>query len=164
GRVAHRPQQHGYGKFALAVDADVYTALLVDLELQPGATGRHQVRDEDLLLAVLGLHHVGARRTHELGHHDPLGAVDDEGAALGHPREITHEHRLLADLTGFPVDEGDRHGQRARVGQILLAALFQAGDGLVEDKVAELHGEISGVVLDRRDVVDRLAQTTPVGV
>jgi hypothetical protein len=60
GRDPDRAQQHGDRQLALAVDADVDAALLVDLELEPGATGRHQVRDEHLLLAVLGLHHVGA--------------------------------------------------------------------------------------------------------
>ena len=47
-----------------------------------------------------------------------------------------------------------------RVGQVLLAALLQVGDRLVELQLAELDGEIAGVVLDRRHVVDRLAQAT----
>jgi hypothetical protein len=81
-----------------------------------------------------------------------------------HPREIAHEHGLLADLTGLAVDEGDRDGERSRVGQVLLAALLETGDGLVEDKLAKLDGEVAGVVLDRRDVVDRLAQTALLGV
>ena len=159
GRVAHRAQQHRDRELALAVDADVDLALLVDLELEPGAAGRHQVRDEDLLLAVLGLHQVGARRAHELRHDDALGAVDDEGAPLGHPREVAHEHRLLADLARLAVDEGHRDRQRARVGEVLLAALVDRSDGLVEHELAELDGEVPRVVLDRRDVVDRLAQT-----
>ena len=160
GGVAHRAQQHRDRQLALAVDADVDLALLVDLELEPGAAGRHQVGDEDLLLAVLGLHQVGARGAHELGHDDALGPVDDEGAALGHPGEVAHEDRLLADLARFAVDEGDRDGQRARVGEVLLAALVDRRDDLVEDELAELHGEVAGVVLDRRDVIDRLAQPT----
>ncbi len=80
GGVAHRPQQHRHRQLALAVDADVDLALLVDLELEPGAAGGHQVGDEDLLLAVLRLHQVGPGRAHQLGHHDALGAVDDERA------------------------------------------------------------------------------------
>ena len=163
-RVAHRAQQDGDRQLALAVDADEDLALLVDLELEPGAARRHQVRDEDLLLAVLGLHQVGARRAHELRHDDALGAVDDEGAPLGHPREVAHEDGLLADLTGLAVDERDRDGQRARVGQVLLAALLDGGDGVVEGELAELDGEVAGVVLDRRDVVDRLAQAALLGV
>ena len=48
----------------------------------------------DLLLALglLGLHDVGAGRTHELRDDHALGAVDDEGAAVGHHGEVAHEH------------------------------------------------------------------------
>ena len=60
GRVAHRAQQHRHRQLALAVDAYIDLALLVDLELEPRAACRHQVGDEDLLLAVLRLHQVGA--------------------------------------------------------------------------------------------------------
>ena len=112
--VAHRAQQHRHRKLALAVDARVDAALLVDLELEPRAAGRHQVGDEDLLLAVLRLHDVGAGAAHELRHDDALGAVDDEGAAVGHPREVAHEHGLLADLTRLAVLERDRDRQRPR--------------------------------------------------
>ena len=149
GGVAHRAQQHGDGQLALAVDADEDLALLVDLELQPGSARGHQVGDEDLLLAVLRLHQVGAGGAHQLRDDHALGAVDDERAALGHPGEVAHEHRLLADLAGLAVDEGDGHGQRARVGEVLLAALVQRGDGLVERELAELDCKVARVVLDR---------------
>jgi hypothetical protein len=93
-----------------------------------------------------------------------LGAVDDERAPLGHPREVAHEHRLLADLARLAVDEADRDGQRARVGEVLLAALLERRDGLVEGELAELDGEVARVVLDRGDVIDRLAQPALLGV
>src|SRR6185436_15618647 len=160
GVVGHRAQEDRDRQLALAVDADEDLALLVDLELEPRAAGRHEVRREDLLLAVLRLHQVRARGAHELGDDDTLGAVDDERAALGHPREVAHEDRLLADLAGLVVDERDRDGQRAGVGEVLLAALADRGGGLVEVEVPELDGEMTRVVLDRRDVVDRLAQPT----
>ncbi len=152
---AHRAQQDGDRQLALAVDAGVDPPLLVDLELQPGAAGRHQVRDEDLLLAVLGLHHVGARRPHQLGDDDALGAVDDEGAALRHPREIAHEDGLLADLTGLAVLERDRDVQGTRVGDVLLTALLDRVGRLVELEIAKDDRKIPRVVLNRGDVVDR---------
>jgi hypothetical protein len=39
-----------------------------------------------------------ARRTVQLGHDDPLGTVDDEGAVVGHERNLAHVHFLLLDF------------------------------------------------------------------
>ena len=69
---------------ALAVDAHGQDVALVGLELQPctaaeGMTFALYMRFVGCLVA-LGAE-VHARGTHELGHHDALGAVDDEGAA-----------------------------------------------------------------------------------
>src|SRR4029078_10325475 len=124
----------------------------------PRAAARHEVRREDLLRRVLRLHEVGARRTDELRDDDALGAVDDERAVLGHHREVPHEDRLLADLARLLVDEADRHRERGLIGQVLLTALLDSDRRIAELVLAELDGERAGVVLDRRDVVDRLAE------
>src|SRR5207247_1800340 len=47
---------------------------------------------------------------------------------------------------------------------VLLAALVDRGRGLVEVELAEVHGEMTRVVLDRRDVVDRLAEAAVLGI
>src|SRR5207244_2072903 len=57
------------------------------------------------------------------------------------------------------VDEADRHGERGLIGQVLLAALLDGELRVSELVLSELHGERSRVVLDRRDVVDRLSET-----
>src|SRR4051794_26099335 len=145
-------------QLALPVDTGVSDALLVDLELEPRAAARHEVGREDLLRRVLRLHEVGARRTDELRDDDALGAVDDERAVLGHHREVAHEDRLLADLARLLVDEADRHRKRSLVGQVLLTALLDGELRRAEQVIGELDGERAGVVLDRRDVVDRLAK------
>ena len=164
GDEAHRAQQDGDRELALAVDPGEDLALLVDLELEPGAAGRHQVGDEDLLLTVLRRHHVGAGGADELRDHDALGAVDDEGAAVGHPREVAHEDGLLADLAGLTVLERDLDVERARVGDVLLAALLDRVLRIVEAEGAEDDPEVAGVVGDRRDVVDGLAQHPVLGI
>src|SRR5262249_55474082 len=148
----------GDGELPLPVDARVDDALLVDLELEPGAPGRHEVRREDLLRRVLRLHQVGTRAADELRHDDALGPVDDERAEPRHHREVPHEDGLLADLAGLLVDEADGHRERRLVRQVLLAALLDRELRLPEAVLAELDGERAGVVLDRRDVVDRLPQ------
>ena len=153
-----RPEERRDRQLALAVDAGVDDALLVDLELEPRAAARHQVRREHLLRGVLRLHQVGARRPHELRDDDALGAVDDEGPPLGHHREVAHEHRLLADLARVLVHEADRHRERGLIRQVLLTAFLDGELRLSEPVLAELDGERPGVVLDRRDVVDRLPE------
>src|SRR5581483_6419793 len=74
------------------------------------------------------------------------------------PRKVPHEDRLLADLPGLAVLERDRDVERPRVGDVLLPALGDRMGRLVELEVAEDDREVAGVVLDRRDVVDRLAE------
>src|SRR5581483_174331 len=83
---------------------------------------------------------------------------DDERALVGHHREVAHEDRLLADLARLLVHEADRHRERSLIGEVLLPALLDRELRLAEPVVAELDGERAGVVLDRRDVVDRLAK------
>ena len=145
-------------QLALPVDTGVHDALLVDLELEPGPAGRHQVRGEDLLRRILWLHQVGAWAPDELGDDHPFGAVDDERALIGHHREVAHEDRLFPDLARVLVHEPDHHRERCLVGEILLAALGDRELGRPELVRTELHRERTGVVLDRRDVVDRLPE------
>jgi hypothetical protein len=105
-----------------------------------------------------------ARRADQLAHHDPLGAVDDEGAAVGHHREVTHEDRLLFDLTRGGVEEACPHEDGGGVRHVLFLALLhrelrwwaQIGVGRVE---LELEAQLAGEVLDRTDVVIRLGQS-----
>ena len=156
--LGQRAQERRHRQLALAVDADVDHALLVDLHLEPRAARRHQVGDEHLLGRVLRLHDVGARRAHQLRHDDALGAVDDERALLGHPGEVAEEHGLLADLARVEVRERHLHVHGHLEGLVLLAALALGHDRIADGVLAQPHLEPLGVVADRRDVVDRLAQ------
>ena len=159
---AQRLQQHGDRLLALAVDADVDDILLVDLELEPRATARDHLGVDDVLLGrgLVGVDpEVDARRPHELRHHDALGAVDDERAALGHHGEVAHEDGLLLDLTRLGVHEPRGDEQRARVGHVARAAVVLGVLGRVEDVVGQLELELAGEVLDRRDVGEDLRHT-----
>ena len=160
GRVLgrQRAQQRRHRELALAVDAGVDDALLVDLQLEPRAAGGHEVRREHLLRRVLRLHEVGAGAANELRDDHALGAVDDERALVGHHGEVAHEDALLADLARLGVDEADDDRERDLVGQVLLPALPDRERRVAELVLAELDGERAGVILDRRDVRDRLAE------
>jgi hypothetical protein len=151
GRVLgrQRAQERRDRQLALPVDAGVDDPLLVDLELEPRAAARHQVRREDLLRRVLRLHQVGAGRAHELRDDDALRAVDDERAPVRHHREVAHEDRLLPDLARVLVHEANGHRKRRLVGQILFTAFLDRELRIAEAVVAELDREGAGVVLDR---------------
>ena len=78
---------------------------------------------------------------------------------LRHHREVAHEDGLLADLARLLVDEPDRHRERGLVRHVLLAALLDGELRITKAVIGELDGQRAGVVLDRRDVVDGLAQS-----
>src|SRR5690606_38409983 len=111
--VAEGAEEHEEAEATLAGHAgaggDVLARLLLDVELDPLAAVGVDGAGDELVLgqvpeaeALTGLEdHTG--RTDELRHHDALGAVDDEGALLGHLGEVTHEDRLLFDLAGVLV-------------------------------------------------------------
>ena len=155
---AEGAQEHRGGLLALAVDGDDELVALIDLELEPGAAGRDDLRLVDLLAAVHlgGVVHAG--RADELADDDALGAVDDEGALLGHHGEVAHEHELLLDLAGLRVGEADVGQQRGLVGHVLLAALLDAVRRVAELVLAERHLQNVVLALDGAGLAEGLAQ------
>src|SRR5680860_117436 len=153
-------EQHRDVLLALAVQAYADHVALVDLELQPRTARRDHLGGEDVLVGGLvgGPLEVDTGRPDELGDHDTLGAVDDEGALAGHHREVTHEDRLALDLTGLAIGElsGDIEG--AGVGEVLLLALLLGVLRVEEDRVLERERHRLGEVLDRGDLLEDLVQ------
>src|SRR5680860_754030 len=98
---------------------------LIDLELQPGATRRDDLRCVDVLVRglVSGALEVHTGRPDQLGDDDTLGAVDHEGTLGRHQREVAHEDRLALDLTCVVVGELRGDVERRGVGEVLLLAL-----------------------------------------
>ena len=157
---AERLEQHGDALLALAVDAHADAVPLVDLELQPGAAGRDHLAAVDVLvrgLVDLAVE-VDTRRADQLGHHDTLGAVDDEGALGRHEREVAHEDGLALDLAGAVVDELRRHEHGGGVRHVLVLALLDGVLGRLEPVVAERQGHGSREVLDRADLLEDLLE------
>ena len=158
---AEGAEEHGRGLATLAVDGDHEVAALVDLKLEPGAAGRDELRtvDQDAVVHLGG--EVHTRGADELGDDDALGAVDDEGTALGHEREVTHEDELLLDLAGLLVDEADVNEERGLIGDVLGTALGDGVRGVAELVVTKDHLHVLGRVLDRRELCERLGETLP---
>ena len=157
---AERLEQDGDVLLALAVEAYADHVALVDLELEPRTPRRDELRGVDVLVGrlVRGALEVDARGPDELRDDDALGAVDDEGALVGHEREVAHEDRLALDLTGLVVRELRRDVERRGVGEVLLLALLDGVLRVVEHRV--LEGERHGAreVLDRGDLLEDLLE------
>ena len=159
--VADRAQEGRRRDLALAIDLDPQLVLVVGLELEPRAAVRDDLRAEQHPPRgrVLGLGVVDARRADELADHDALGAIDDEGALVGHPRVIAHVDALALDLAGLLDQELDvdvqRLAERQVLGPALLLGVLRYAELVVEE--LELH-DLAGEVLDRADLIEQFAQ------
>src|SRR5207237_7972019 len=87
---------------ALAVYPHRQHVLARALDLEPGATVGDELGGEEhpARRPVLATGEVDARGTDQLGDDHALRAVDDEGAFLGHDREVAHEDLGFLDLAG----------------------------------------------------------------
>ena len=160
GLHAHRAQKHRQGQLAGAVDAGVQHVVRVGLILDPrAAVGDHLRGIEERAGLVDGAGEVHAGGTHELRYDYALGAVDDEGAVVGHDGEIAHEDLGFLDFAGVAVGQADGYLQGRGVGLIALLAFFQRIlRGVVQRVVGELQRQTLGVVRDRRHVGQNLSE------
>ncbi len=158
---AQRLEEHRDRLLALAVDAHADLVALVDLELEPCTTARDDASGDDVLVGRLvgSLVEVDTRRTHELRDDDALGAVDDERSLAGLQREVAHEDRLGLDLTREVVHELGLDVQRSGVGLATLLALLDRVLLRLEVRVRERQLHRLAEVLDRRDLLEDLAET-----
>ncbi len=160
-RIPDRAQKRGDRQLALAVHLHRDDVLVRRFELEPCAAVRDELRVEQLAARrrVVDGGEVHAGRPHELADDNALGAVDHEGALVGHPREVAEEDVLLGDLTGLLVHELDARPQRLAKGEVARAALLFGVLGLAELAREEAQVEVlTGEVLDRRDLLEQLAK------
>ena len=158
---AERVQQRRHRDLPLAVDARVDDVLGVELDVEPGAAirddpGREQELAGRVRLALVVVEE-DARRAVHLGDDDALGAVDDEGAVVGHERHVAHVDVLLLDVldgagAGIRIDvehdEPQRHLERRGIGHAALAALVDVVFRRLEGVFHELE---QGRVREIRD-------------
>ena len=145
---AEGPEEDGGQELLLAVEADPEEVLGVVLELDPGAAVRDDLGDEEAL--GLGLAEEHARRALELADDDPLDAVEDERALLGHERDVAEIDFLLLDVLEplglgrgvlLPGHELDLELEGDGVGVALLDALHRGVLDPEADAVAAVLAE-----------------------
>ncbi|MNS88837.1 hypothetical protein D3C72_1228280 [compost metagenome] len=158
--VAHRAQQDGGQQLAGLVDADVDQVVDVGFQLQPGTPVGDDGGRVGLLTRGIGLAlEVDTRRTHDLGDDDALGTVDDEGAVLGHDRQLADEDLLLLDFAGLLGDETDGNAEGLGVRSIPGAAFLDGILGLTQGIIGEeVKLETVRVIDDRREGDELLFQ------
>ena len=133
---AERIEQRRHRNLAAAVDTRIDDVLGVELDVEPGAAIRNDAGGEQQLARGMGLALVvieeHARRAVHLRNDDALGAVDDEGAVVGHERNVAHVDILLFDVLDrtcarlfidIEHDEAQRHLERRGISHAALAAL-----------------------------------------
>src|SRR5262249_50997353 len=134
---AERVKQRRNRDFAPAIDACVDDVLGIEFDVEPGTAVRNNARGEQELPRRMGLALVmvekHTRRAVHLRNDDALGAIDDEGAVVGHERNVAHVDILLLDVldrtsTGLFVDiehdETQRHLERRGIRHAALATLI----------------------------------------
>ena len=109
---------------------------------------------------VGGLVKVNAGGTDDLGNNNALGTVDDEGAAVGHEREVAHEDLLFLDLLRLLIAQTnpDLEGGGVR-GVSRLALLLVVLRLLVHGVVNKAQLQIAGVVSYGINILKDLSQT-----
>src|SRR5271167_3439021 len=134
----------------------------VELDIEPGAAIRNDTGSEQQLarrmrLALVVIEEHAGRAMH-LRDDDALGAVDHEGAVVGHERNVAHVDILLFDVldrlgAGLFVDiehdEAQRHLERRRIRHAALAALVDVIFGRFEFVFDELEHGGRGEIRDR---------------
>ncbi len=158
---AHGLEEPGDGELAVLVDADVEDVVGVGLILQPRAVIRDHGGGVDADHGLVGgLVEVDAGGADDLGDDDALRAVDDEGAARGHDREVAHEDLLLLHLAGLLVIEMHLDLERGGIGGVArLAFLLGVLGLLVHAVIDEAQHEIAGVVRHGVHIAEHLVQT-----
>ena len=170
GGHAERAQQHGGGKLAAPIDADVEHVARVEFEVDPAAAIGNDSRRVQKLAGGMGAALVVLEkysgRAMQLRHDDALGAVDHEGAVAGHQRNLAEVNFLLLDVLDrapavldVPDDELNLDLERRRVGHAALMAFLDVVLGRAELVGDELQRRGLVEILDRKDRLEDRLQT-----
>ena len=160
GAKTQRTQECGDGQLAVLIDADIEDIGRIRLILQPGAAvGVHGRGEQILTGTVLAGTIENTGRANQLADNHALGTVGDKGTGIRHQREIPHEDLLLLDLAGLLIQKTGCDVQRRRIGGVTLFAFLNGIFGmLVQAVIDEFQRKVAGIILDRANVMQHLAQ------
>ncbi len=142
----------------LAVQVDVQQIGGVELHFDPRAAVRNDPEGmQQRPVRVDRLLEADARRTVQLAHNDPFGAVDDERSLLGDQGHFAHEHGFLAHLRLVLQAEG--HMQRGRVRLAFLQAFESGMLGRRDLEFYEVQRAVPIVAFDGKYLLEHRLQT-----
>ena len=158
--VSDRAQQHGDRQLTLAVDLHGEHVTAGGLKLKPGATAGDQLGHAHFAAggAIFVYREVDTGRANQLTYDDALSTINNEGASLGHEREVAREDVGLADFTRIVVSQLHPNPQRGSKGHVALAALLLQVFRLTEPKLAEMELQISVEADNGGDLVEQFSQ------
>ena len=156
-----RTDEGSDGKLAVLVYSYIKYVVNVVLIFEPSASVGDNSGVEKLLAGLVVLHLVvHAGRTDQLRDNDAFRAVDNEGAAGSHERELSHVNLLLAHITGFSVGQACRHIESRGIGSVAELALFDCVLRLVIDaEINEFEQKIAGVIHNSRGILEDLPES-----
>ena len=160
-RVIQRPQQRRHRDLPLPVHLHRQNVPVARLELQPRPPIRNQLRraERPTRRRIRVRPEIHPRRAHQLRHHHPLRAVDDERPRLRHVRQIAEIEPLLLALPALLRGQLHVDLQTPRVRRIPPTALVRR---LLRRHVAvvlerQLH-PIAREIRNRRHLDEQLPQ------
>ncbi len=133
---ADGPDQRSDWQLAVFIDAHIKHVVGVGFIFQPGAPiGDNRAAQQRLVGPFVVQAVIHSRRTDDLGHHHPLGAVNDKGAAVGHKRKIAHENNVLGNFARFLIFQPCLNTQGSGISNITLLAFADGVLGSIVDGV-----------------------------
>ena len=167
GLESHRLEKHRDRYLPPAIDVHVHDVVHVDREFDPRSAVRNDAGVEEALAVRMEVVvEDDARRTVELAHDHPLGAVDDERPHVGDQGNLAEVHLALDDVLDnllavlvLAHDEPERRLEGSREREVALLAFLDAVLRLADGVTEILERELSARRNHRKNGVEHRFET-----
>ena len=158
GFNAESADEDGYRNLAVLVDTDPEHVGRVCFAFEPCSAIGNNGRAVELLTGLVHVRFVVyAGGTCDLRNDNALRTVDNEGAVVGHEREIAHEDLAVDNFACLLVEQTNGYAKGCGIVYVaLLAFLNRILGGGVDGIANELDVKVARVVGDRRNVAKHL--------